>query len=83
MSNPIKAGLALGIAGGLIIAFYGGLSGILAGLVGGAVVGLLLSNWDDLSKADIAVRETAIGGAFAGVLMIIGQLVHDFVILPL
>ncbi|MFN8475872.1 MAG: branched-chain amino acid ABC transporter permease [Anaerolineae bacterium] len=83
MSNPIKAGLAIGIAGGLVIAFFGGLSGILAALVGGASVGLILSSWEHFSKADVAVRKSAIAGAIAGALMVVGQLIYQFVIVPL
>ncbi|MFN8484494.1 MAG: branched-chain amino acid ABC transporter permease [Anaerolineae bacterium] len=83
MSNPIKAGLAIGIAGGLVIAFFGGLSGILVALIGGAAVGLILSSWEHFTKADLAIRQSAIAGVLAGALMVVGQIIYQFVIVPL
>ena len=73
MSNPIKAGLAIGIAGGIVIAFFGGLSGIMAALVGGAAVGLILSSWEHFTQANVAARASAIAGAIAGALMVVGH----------
>ena len=83
MSNPIKAGLAIGIAGGIVIAFFGGLSGILVALIGGAAVGLILSSWEHFEKRDVAVRQSATAGAVAGILMVAGQFIYQFVIVPL
>lgn len=82
MSPAVRTGISAGILAFIIALLFESASGLVLGLLAGAGAALLLDSRTEWSNRNAAIMGGATAGASAGALILLGQLIHDLILLP-
>ena len=83
MSPALRTGLTAGLLALIVVLLFGNLSGVVLGLLAGAGAAILLDSRVEWPNRNAAIVGGATAGGVAGLLILVGQFIHDLFLMPL
>ncbi len=83
MSPAIRTGITAGLLALIVVLLFGNLSGVVLGLLAGAGATVLLDGRVEWPSRNAAIVGGVTTGAVSGLLILVGQFIHDLFLMPL